>query len=297
MIRQYQAFAKINLFLHVTARREDGYHDLYSLMTKIDLCDDILLDFSFDKILVRCDHPQVPEDESNLAHQAARLFYRAMEADQAGIDQKKEQQGIGITITKKITPGGGLGGGSSNAATILTALNEYYKYPFSKSALMKMGLSLGADVPFFIFGSAAIARGVGEQLEAFDNLKPCYLLLCDPGVHSSTAKVYKNIDFRLTENQKYTKNTVLNEPIRGQEIDIRGSVHNDLEESACRLYPEIKNTKEEMTALLQKDVHMTGSGSSLFVLYSDRKNAEKGYEKLLTQWAGCDRNVLLSSFK
>ncbi len=308
MIKHYQSFAKINLFLHVIGQREDGYHDLCSLMTKINMCDDIFLDFSpdesdkSDKIIVHCDHPQVPEDESNLVHKATRLFYQAMATNQGGESAEKkshgkEKQGLSITITKKITPGGGIGGGSSNAATILMALNEYHNRPFSKPKLMQMGLGLGADVPFFIFDKPAIAQGVGEQLEAVNNLKPYHLLLCDPGVHSSTAKVYNNIDFRLTENQKYTKNTGLNKLMRGKEFDIKGLLHNDLEESACRLYPEIKETKEEMTLLLQRSVHMTGSGSSLFALYSDRNAAEKGYKKLLTQWAGCDKKAFLSSFK
>ncbi len=302
MIKQHQSFAKVNLFLHVTDRREDGYHDLYSLMTQIDLFDDICLDFLSDKISVCCDHPQVPEDGSNLAYKAARLFYKTLSENHGDNASKRggrgrQSQGLGITIIKRITPGGGLGGGSSNAATILMALNEYHKKPFSRSKLMRMGLSLGADVPFFIFGKPAIAQGVGEQLEACGNLKPYHLLVCDPGVHSSTAKVYKNIDFRLTENKKYTKNTGLNEPIRGEEFDIRGLLHNDLEGSACRLYPEIKHAKEEMMMILQRDVHMTGSGSSLFALYSDLKNAEEGYEKLLTQWTGCDKKILLSSFK
>jgi 4-diphosphocytidyl-2-C-methyl-D-erythritol kinase len=260
-------------------------------MTRIDLCDDIYLDFSTKEMAISCDHPDVPEDESNLALKAAIVFYRSL-----GAMGRKEKKGLSIDIIKRIPPGGGLGGGSSNAAAVLTALNTHFKTPFSTAELMKMGLDLGADVPFFIFGSPAIAKGVGERLEKVPNLKRYYLVLCDPGLASSTAKVYKNIDFRLTLNQKYTINTGLNVPLRGQGFDIQDQMHNDLEESACRLYPEIKETKEEMGLLLKQNVHMTGSGSSLFALFSTRRSAKKGYDRLLEKWAGSKRKVFLSSF-
>ncbi|WP_457552875.1 4-(cytidine 5'-diphospho)-2-C-methyl-D-erythritol kinase [Desulfobacula sp.] len=291
MIKKIVSFAKINLFLYVISRRKDGYHTLYSLMTQIDLCDDIYIDFSPKEISTVCDHPEVPEDESNLAYKAAVLFYHFLKTKKS-----KEKKGLSIEIIKKIPPGRGLGGGSSNAAAVLTALNDYYKAPFSKAELMKMGLDLGADVPFFIFGGPAIARGVGEILEKVLNLRPYYLVLCDPGVVASTAIVYKNIDFRLTANQKYNMYTGLNEPLRGQEFDIRHEMHNDLEESACRLYPAIKEVKEEMTVLLQRKVFMSGSGSSLFALFSARENARKGFERLLNEWAGSKRKIFLSSF-
>ncbi len=290
MIRKIQSFAKINLFLYVTDKRADGYHNLYSLMTQIDLHDDIQLDFFSKTIQVACDHPEVPEDDSNLAHKAARLFFDAFDPE------KKKDLGLSIQIEKKIPPGGGLGGGSSNAASVLMALNEYYEKPFSTKKMMELGLSLGADVPFFIYGAPAIATGVGEKLDPVEKLKPYHLVLCDPGVAASTAEVYKNIDFRLTTKSKYNMNTGLNVPTRGQEIDVRGQMHNDLMEPACRLYPEIRETREEMGLLLQKEVFMTGSGSSLFCTFSARKNAEKGYEKLLKEWVGTGRKLFLSSF-
>ncbi len=292
MINKYKSFAKINLFLFVTSKREDGYHNLHSMMTQIDLCDDIYIDFiDKKKMSVTCDHPGVPEDESNLALKAAMLFYHSLKRTSSG-----EKKGLTIKIIKRIPPGGGLGGGSSNAAAVLTALNAYYKRPFSKAELMKMGLTLGADIPFFLFGSPAIARGVGERLEKVPALRSYYLVLCDPGIAASTAKVYKNIDFTLTSNQKYNMNTGLNVPLRGEEFDVRDQMHNDLEESACRLYPEIKETKEEMALLLQRKVVMTGSGSSFFALFSARENADRGYERLLKKWAGSKRKVFLSSF-
>jgi 4-diphosphocytidyl-2-C-methyl-D-erythritol kinase len=260
-------------------------------MTQIDLWDDIYIDFSQKELSITCDHPDVPSDESNLAYKAVVLFYHWLK-----IKYGKEKKGLFIEIKKRIPPGGGLGGGSSNAAALLIILNNYHKRPFSKAELMEMGLTLGADVPFFIFGNSAIAKGVGERLERVPNLRPYHLVLCDPGIAASTANVYKNIDFRLTLNQKYNMNTGLNVLLGEQEFDARDQMHNDLEESACRLYPEIKETKEEMESLLRRRVVMTGSGSSLFALFSARDNANRGYEMLLKKWTGSKRKVFLSSF-
>ncbi|MBU1194226.1 MAG: 4-(cytidine 5'-diphospho)-2-C-methyl-D-erythritol kinase [Proteobacteria bacterium] len=291
MIRHYSSFAKINLFLYVTGKRADGYHDLYSLMTQIDLKDDVYIDFDFPCIQVECRYPGVPEDESNLVYKAAELFFESLPP--AG---RRKNQGLGIRIEKQIPPGGGLGGGSSNAATVLMALNEYHNNPLSREKLMETGLRLGADVPFFIFGKPAIATGVGERLEKLEKLKPYFLVLCHPGVMASTAQVYKNIDFRLTSKSKYNMSTGLNMPLRGQGFDVLGKVHNDLMESALRLYPGIRETKQAMELLLCREVFMTGSGASLFALFSTRQNAEEGFKKLEKQWHGTQRKLFLSSF-
>lgn len=291
MIRQVHSSAKINLFLYISGKRPDGYHDLFSLMTQINLDDLIRIDFSSESICVECAYPGVPEDESNIAYKAARLFFDTMGSRQSG------KKGVSIAIEKKIPPGGGLGGGSSNAAVVLAELNRYHNNPFSRSELMKIGLQLGADVPFFLFNSPAIATGVGEKLEAVEKLVPYHLVLCDPGVSASTGDVYKNIDFRLTSKPKSNINTGLNVPLRGQGFDVRGRMHNDLFEPACRLYPEIRKTKEEMGLLLEREVFMTGSGSSLFALFSNRKNAARGAEVLSERWQGSRRKLFLSSFK
>ncbi len=292
MISTYQSYAKLNLFLHVTGKREDGYHELYSLMTKISLCDDLGIDFSTSEISVACNHSQVPSDASNLAYKAAILFYDHLNT----LEGKEREKGLYVRIKKKIPPGGGLGGGSSNAATVLTALNEYYQNPFSKSQLMELGLQLGADVPFFIFDKTAIVTGIGEQLEACPDLLPYHVLLCDPGVAASTVQVFTNFDFRLTKNQKYNKKTGLNVRLRGQVFDVREYLHNDLEEPALRLYPRIRSAKEEMELLLQRKVHMTGSGSSLFTLFSEAENAKSAFTLLNEKWKESGKRVFLSSF-
>jgi 4-diphosphocytidyl-2-C-methyl-D-erythritol kinase len=290
-----KSFAKLNLFLYVLSKRQDGYHELYSLMTLIDLCDELYPDFNAREISVTCTHPEVPSDESNLAFKAARLFYDSLKTQVPG------KKAVSIHINKKIPIGGGLGGGSSNAASVLMALNKYHQCPCSQEELMRLGLCLGADVPFFIFGRSAIARGIGEQLTKVPPLYPYYIVLCDPGVTASTAHVYKNLNFNLTSQEKYNIYAKFDKLIRKWEqackTDISALLHNDLEEPAFKLYPEINRTKKEMELLLHKKVHMTGSGSSLFALYSDHKSAEKGYECLSNKWANTKRKIFISSFR
>ncbi len=248
------------------------------------------MEFREQNIRVACDYPGVPEDDSNLAYQAAEVFYKALSPDNRPIARPI------ITIFKRIPPGGGLGGGSSNAATVLTTLNQFHGFPFTKAQLMRMGLSLGADVPFFIFGGPAIVGGIGDQLTPSPPLKPLHAVLCYPGIGASTGEVFKKFDFELTPTSNYNINSGLNMLLRGQGWDGRTALQNDLEVIACRLYPEIRETKKEMELLLGTRVQMTGSGSSLFALFSDCEQAEKGYGILLGNWVGSKRKIFLSSF-
>lgn len=293
MILKKKSFAKINLFLYVTGKRSDGYHELFSLMAQIDLWDEVEFVFGGSGIRVSCDHSLVPDGETNLAYRAAALFFEAYKK-QMGRDPV---DGVSIQIKKQIPVGGGLGGGSSNAATVLMGLNEYCSAVFSKVELMAMGLGLGADVPFFIFGMPALATGVGERLEKHPDLPELYLVLCDPGVSASTPDVFKNLDFRLTSRLNYNMNTGLNALLGEQEGDGREKLHNDLEVSACSLYPEIASAKEEMEFLLKRDVYMSGSGSTLFALFSGPDNARKAYEMLAKKWAKGYKNIFLTSLK
>ncbi len=285
--------AKINLFLYVTDRRSDGYHELVSLMTTVDLADEICFSFDRTEISVRCDTPGVPEDGSNLAHRAARLFFDRFSQKRGG----QSPLGVHMAIEKKIPAGGGLGGGSSNAATVLMALNRHYQDPFSNVELREIGLEIGADIPFFIFGGPALAKGVGDALEPWPDLPFRYLVLCDPGVAASTVRVFKNFDFCLTSDKKYTINTGLNVLSRGIDFDTGQGLHNDLELAACRIYPEIKAAKEEMALLLKRKVFMSGSGSSLFALYRRSETAARGAKQLRAAWSSGERRVFLTSFQ
>jgi len=258
--------AKINLFLQVLGKRSDGYHDLMTLMCCIGLYDTISLNFGVKDIAVSCHHHVVPEDDTNLAFGAARLFFKTL----------NKNEGVKINIQKQIPVGAGLGGGSSNAAAVFLGLNRYYGYPFSKEELMSMGLSLGADVPFFIFQRPAIATGIGEKLEAYQNLKNLKILLVFPGFSVSTADVYKKLNLGLTKCKKKLKSFLLNK----QRFDPRYHLCNDLEAVTASEYPVIKTVKKALLSQGALGALMTGSGPTIFGLFSDSNAALKASQAL-----------------
>jgi len=257
--------AKINLFLHVTGKRPDGYHNLFMLMCCITLYDTISMTFGVEKISVSCTDPDVPQDETNLAHRAASLFFKTL----------NKYEGVKISIEKKIPTAAGLGGGSSNAAAVLDGLNRHYGYPFSRDALMSMGLSLGADVPFFIFRKPAIATGIGEQLEVYEGLKPFEILLVFPGFGVSTEDVYKKFQFRIDKMQK----KIIEPSIKDNDFDA-AFMCNDLEAVTVSKYPDIKRIKNLLLNQGAEGALMSGSGPSVFGLFSDPECAEKAKQAL-----------------
>lgn len=289
-MQAYLSPAKINLFLYVTGRRADGYHELFSLMAPLTLADRLEIVRSGKGIRAVCSHPDVPEDDRNLACRAAALFRSAM------IDRNADCvfDHLTIHIEKKIPVCGGLGGGSSNAACVLRALNETSETPLSTDELMRLGLTLGADVPFFISGAPAFASGVGEKLVPCRQMPNLSVIIVNPGVPASTANVFRKLEFGLTFTPSYIISTSSNALPFGEKLDGREILHNDLEGPACSLYPEIGTAKQEMALLLQRNVYMSGSGSSLFALYSDHEMAERDYERLLQSRSEKIKFVFLS---
>ncbi|RLC19949.1 MAG: 4-(cytidine 5'-diphospho)-2-C-methyl-D-erythritol kinase [Deltaproteobacteria bacterium] len=265
MKEQLSAPAKINLFLQITGKRPDGYHNLVTLMCAVSLHDTISMTFGAEKTTVSCSDPDIPEDETNLAHRAASLFFKSLNI----------YEGVKIFIDKKIPAGAGLGGGSSDAAAVLSGLNCHYDSPFSREELMVMGLSLGADVPFFIFQKPAIATGIGEKLEICKKLKPFKVLLIFPGFSVSTAYVYKNFNLRLTRCKKKIINICFKDSI----FDV-GLMCNDLETVVTLKYPEIQAIKTLLLNHGAEGALMSGSGSAVFGLFSDSDRARSARETL-----------------
>ena len=259
--------AKINLFLYVTGKRPDGYHKLFTLLCQINLYDDITLDFKVKETSVSCSHPDIPNDESNLAHKSATLFYEA----------SKIKGNVGITIDKKIPAGAGLGGGSSNAATVLKAMNDYYNSPLSTDELMSIGLSIGTDVPFFIFGNNAVATGIGEKLRNYQLSIQYYIVLIYPEIIVSTANVYKNLNFGLTKCEKKIKDY----PFEGIRFIVEEHLHNDLESVTISMNPEIGMVKKLLIDHGAAGALMSGSGSSVFGIFYDKDIARQAYDSLV----------------
>ncbi len=251
--------AKINLYLHVTGKRPDGYHTLQSLMCCIDWYDRIHFDFDAAEISVSCSHPAVPEDRKNIAWQAAEAFFSAL----------RHNGGVHIAIEKQIPVGAGMGGGSSDAATVLTALNAHYNTPFTLEQLMRIGLPIGADVPFFIFGKPALAAGIGEKLMPCPLVRLYTVLVLYPGIHVSTGVVFKAFDFHLTKHKKI--NTKHNSFENAGNLG--ALLENDLEKAAFGMYPEIQKIKETILEAGAQGALMSGSGSAVFGIFNTHEDA------------------------
>lgn len=184
--------AKINLFLHVQGRRPDGYHDLASVMQQISLYDELSYSLRPEGITLHCPGTNLPTDERNLVYRAAQAIFR----------QTDYRGGVDITLNKKIPAAAGLGGGSSDAATTLMALNDLCSFGVGKAELMKIGVTLGADVPFFIFAASAFATGIGDELQTLSDMPEINLVLINPAFELSTKSVYQNLNLTLTKKKK-----------------------------------------------------------------------------------------------
>lgn len=241
--------AKLNLFLHVTGRRGDGYHTLESLFVALDYGDTLTLARRDDGIIRRTrDLPGVAADD-DLAVRAARALQRATGTG-CGAD---------IAVDKRIPQGGGLGGGSSDAASVLLALNRLWALGLSREALMRIGLALGADVPFFVFGAPAIARGVGERLTAV-TLPPLWVCVLVPPVTVPTAAVFAAPE--LTRATPSAKMDVFSE----------GYGRNDLQAVAVARFPDIATSLARLAAR-SPTARMTGSGGCVFAWFASEAEA------------------------
>jgi len=232
-------------------------------MCCISLYDTVSIDFRVDKTSIVCNNPKVPKDDSNLAVIAANIFFKKL---------NKNRQ-FKIKIDKKIPVASGLGGGSSNAASVLLSLNKYYGGLFSQHELISMGLSIGTDVPFFIFRKPALASGIGEKLRGYQKLKLFKIILIYPGISVSTAEIYKNFNWELTKYKKKLKRNFFNEHY----FEIDQHLFNDLEPVTASKYTDILKAKEALIYYGARGALMSGSGPTVFGLFSDSKTALKAY--------------------
>lgn len=255
-----KAPAKINLFLHVVGQREDGYHQLETWMQKVALYDDIELSIT-DTPEIQCNCSSigsngVTQNTDNLAYKAAALFFSKSE--------RAAGKGVIIDLEKNIPVAAGLGGGSSDAGTVLKVLNTHFDNEFDRETLLEMGLSLGADVPFFtVDDKSVLAKGVGEKLEAAPVCSAYEIILVNPGVELSTEKVFKT--FALTKGkQKYIFSRSCTLCRNRFSMDV---LRNDLEQTAIFLLPVIGDIKKQLTVAGADIVFMSGSGPTVCGLF------------------------------
>jgi 4-diphosphocytidyl-2-C-methyl-D-erythritol kinase len=262
---QLEAPAKVNYRLDVIGKRPDGYHELRMIMQRVDLCDVITLSLVEEPgIRVRCGRDGVPDGPGNIAWRAADAL----------LGLSPVQTGIDIDIDKRIPVAAGLGGGSSDCATVLMGLNDLLGLGLSPERLMAIGVGLGADVPFFIYRRTALAEGIGERLSPVDTVSPVWLVLVNPNIHVSTAWVYQNL--QLTSNS----GTHIIPRFYGSIDDICAVLHNDLEAVTIGAHPVIGEIKNMLIAEGARGALMSGSGSTVFGIFPDEAAARRCADRL-----------------
>ena len=252
--------AKLNFHLRVVGRRPDGYHLLLTWMVRLELVDRLLLNFDVKGIELEVRPLILPMNEENLVFRAAELFYRA-----AGLEP-----GVGILLEKKIPVAAGMGGGSSDAASTLNALNQAHGGPFDPAGLAELGLSLGADVPFFLQPHAsAWAEGIGERLREGPKISGKDVLIVNPGWPLSTAWVFKNFNLELTSTRR---NHIFSGSYESS-FTIDGTMTNDLEQVVLPRFPEVGRIKGLLMDAGAAAAMMTGSGPTVFGVFNTKEEA------------------------
>ena len=273
--------AKLNLFLHVNGRRPDGYHLLQTVFQLIDYGDTLHFQLRNDQQIRRTTNLEGVPEQQDLMVRAARLL-------QAEVERRNGAPvpGVDIAIDKRLPMGGGLGGGSSDAATTLIALNHLWQAGLTRQQLMALGLPLGADIPFFIFGETAFAEGVGEILQAVCAAQ-CWYVVVEPGVAVPTAAIFSAED--LTRDTKPVKIADFSRRLTDRS-DSEWFGKNDLQQVACRIFPAVAEVVKWLSSY--GDARMTGSGACVFCAFSTEDEADAVLGKVPAVWGAWKARAL-----
>jgi 4-diphosphocytidyl-2-C-methyl-D-erythritol kinase len=278
-----RAPAKINLGLRVLGKRPDGYHNLLSLMVPVNLCDELRFELGSRGIELRCPNSDLPTDETNLVYRAAQHFLNACQ----------REVGVKIELNKNIPMGAGLGGGSSDAATTLIAMNHMLGGLMEQKDLHSLALELGADVPFFLVGRWAMAAGIGERLTPLENVPTLWTVLLHPHIQVSTRWAYENLT--LTTRPNESKFNILGDTSAGEMTashqrlldrrllspeDMRPLLVNDFEPLVFGHYPQLHDLRQALLAAGAKAAPMTGSGPTLVGLFETEREARAAHDLL-----------------
>lgn len=251
------AYAKVNLTLDVLGKREDGYHDLQSVMQTISLRDDIEIDIGTGKPwCLRCSDQDIPCDETNLAWKAAKVFFDALNRDPEGLE---------IRIIKRIPSQAGLGGGSADAAAVLRALNRYYDSPLSILALAELGSQVGSDVPFCVICGTAMVEGRGERLRKLPDIPDCVFVVCKPDFSVSTPELYRKLDQTVIAHRP--NNMAMESALLSGDINrVAQEVYNVFDSVVTSDHLELNYIKSICNSYGAIAQQMTGSGSAVFAI-------------------------------
>ena len=263
-----ESYGKVNLALDILYKRDDGYHEINSIMQRINLKDKLTFTEIEKGVIIESNNPEVPTDSTNLVYKAWEIL-----KDITGIDK-----GIHVNIEKNIPIAAGLAGGSSNGAATLQALNQMWNLKLSDIELMEIGKSLGADIPFCIMGGTALAQGIGEKLKSLNPFSKKHLLLCNPGIKVSTEYAYSKIN----PNGKRLDIQGLIDCIESGDIKcVAEKMANKMEEPIIEEYPIIQNIKDIMLKNGALGAIMSGSGPTVFGLFAKEEDSIIAGKKLL----------------
>ncbi|PEB16489.1 4-(cytidine 5'-diphospho)-2-C-methyl-D-erythritol kinase [Bacillus toyonensis] len=264
-----KAPAKINLSLDVLGKRQDGYHEVKMIMTTIDLADRLeLMELAEDRIEILSHNRYVPDDQRNLAYQAAKLLKEKFNV----------KKGVSITIEKTIPVAAGLAGGSSDAAATLRGLNKLWNLGLTIDELAELGSEIGSDVSFCVYGGTAIATGRGERIEHIKTPPSCWVILAKPHIGVSTADVYGNLKLNRVTHPNVDKMVdVIN---AGDYRGICDTVGNVLEDVTFKMHPEVARIKAQMKRFGADAVLMSGSGPTVFGLVHHDSRMHRIYNGL-----------------
>ena len=273
-VLRVRSYAKINLALEVLALRQDGYHELRTLFQSIDLHDDLRLRIlPGGRITLRCDHPQVPVDETNLAWRAARDL----------LTWVNRREGVEIAITKRIPVAGGLGGGSSNGAAVLTTLDRALRLGLGAAGLLPLARRLGADVPFFLHGGTCLGLARGDEVYPLARQLRTQVVVVDPQRPVSTAAVFRRLDAGLTPRENSRSIFYFGSSDLEGEAGFR-VLFNELEDAALEEAPDLGEAVRRIRGILSeagaRHMALSGSGSTYFGLFADSRRAHRAVAAL-----------------
>jgi 4-diphosphocytidyl-2-C-methyl-D-erythritol kinase len=263
--------AKLNLYLRVINKRPDGYHDIETIFERIDIFDEIKLKRRKDsKIRVVCNHPDVPEDSRNLAFKAVKVLQKDF----------RGTGGIDIIIKKRIPVAAGLGGGSSNAASVLLGLNRLWQLKLGKNQLLDYASRIGSDVPFFVIDkSFALGKGRGEKIIPLDKIGKFWHIVVIPPLKLYSKDIYSGLSLRLTKSRDNVN--IITYALRNSDLSLLSKyIFNTLEYRVLRDYPVISKIKERLESLGVNTLLLSGSGPAVFGLIDSRKEGESLRSKL-----------------
>lgn len=261
---KFRANAKINLFLEVLDKRQDGYHNIETIFQSINLYDTLIFRESH-KISISCNNPQVPLDSSNLVYKAIDILLK----------ESGKNYGVDIQIDKNIPIGGGLAGGSTDAGATLIGLNKLWQLGYAIDKLLEFGAKIGSDVPFCMIGGTALGVGRGELLTKLDPMPKYYIVVANPGFQVSTAWAYKSLsNLGLTRIRKHG-NIILDAIQRNDLKEMGVHLYNVFEQLVIEEYPIIGEIKAKMLCSNVLGAMMTGSGSTVFAITDDEQIADE----------------------